>query len=89
MKIAVYYHKIEAIGGVESIIELCRTLWRQYKVTFIFSDIKSDFNMLDRINQYVDIKYISYNSDEAYDIVFYETIHRVGEIKALIKKANY
>ena len=88
MKIAIYYHKIEAIGGVEkSIIELCRTLSNAgHKVTFIFSDIKSDFNMLDRINQYADIKHISYNSDETYDIVFYETIHRAGEIKALQRK---
>lgn len=84
MNIAIYYHKIEAIGGVEkAIFELSRILdENNHNVTVIFSDCNSNIEMLTKISQYADIKHIDIVKNEMFDICFYETIRPI-KINAL------
>lgn len=86
MSIAIYYHRIEAIGGVEkAILELSRLYSSKYKVTVIFSDYTSNLDMLTKISKYANVKYIDQVKNEVFDICFYETIYPIN-INALQHK---
>jgi hypothetical protein len=85
MKIAIYYHKIEAIGGVEkSILELSK-LYKDYDLTIIYSDFNSNTDLLIKLSRYANIKHIDIVKDELFDICFHETIRQVN-INALQHK---
>jgi hypothetical protein len=92
MSIAIYYHRIETVGGVEkAIIELSK-LYSINKVTVIFSDCSSNVETMIKISQYAEVKHIDIVKDEYFDICFYETIRSVNinaDKKILIINNNW
>lgn len=84
IKVAMYYYRIEALGGVEKVILThSKYLFENgYDVTVIFTDFNSGFDMLNKISDYATVKHSSYDVEEYFDYCLYQTIYRSGVINS-------